>query len=94
VLRRRVDARWRLRPEDIGRLATLQLTLLNRAAPALRPGGALAYSTCSLEPEENEGVVEQFLAAQPQFTVERQRTLLPFVERVDGAFVALLKRRA
>ena len=81
-------------PEEIERLATTQLALLNRAASALRPGGTMVYSTCSLEPEENEGVVEKFLAAQPQFTLERQRTLLPFVERVDGAYVALLKRRA
>jgi 16S rRNA (cytosine967-C5)-methyltransferase len=94
VLRRRVDARWRLRPEEIGRFAGTQLALLNRAAPMLKPGGTLVYSTCSLEPEENEGVVDQFLAAQPSFAVERQRTLLPFVERVDGAYVALLVRRA
>jgi 16S rRNA (cytosine967-C5)-methyltransferase len=94
VLRRRVDARWRLRPEEIERFAATQLGLLNRAAPALKPGGALVYSTCSLETEENEGVVEKFLAAHPQFVLARQRTLLPFVERVDGAYVALLKRRS
>jgi 16S rRNA (cytosine967-C5)-methyltransferase len=92
VLRRRVDARWRLRPEEIERLAATQLGLLRRAAPALRPGGTLVYSTCSLEPEENEQVVEKFLAAQPQFRLESQRTLRPLVERVDGAFVAKLHR--
>jgi 16S rRNA (cytosine967-C5)-methyltransferase len=92
VLRRRVDVRWRLRPEEIERLAVTQLALLNRAAPALQPGGVLVYSTCSLEQEENEGVVGKFLAAQPQFKLESQRTLLPFVESVDGAFVARLQR--
>jgi 16S rRNA (cytosine967-C5)-methyltransferase len=92
VLRRRVDARWRLRPEEIERLAATQLGLLRRAAPALRPGGTLVYSTCSLEPEENEQVVERFLADNPPFRLEHQRTLQPFVERVDGAFVARMRR--
>jgi 16S rRNA (cytosine967-C5)-methyltransferase len=92
VLRRRVDARWRLRPEEVERLAVTQLALLNRAAPALKSGGALVYSTCSLETEENEGVVDKFLAARPEFKLESQRTLLPFIEGVDGAFVARLRR--
>ena len=54
VLRRRVEARWRLTPADLTSLATLQRSLLERALPLLRPGGRLVYSTCSLEPEENE----------------------------------------
>ncbi|NOZ23748.1 MAG: 16S rRNA (cytosine(967)-C(5))-methyltransferase RsmB [Planctomycetes bacterium] len=49
VLARRVEARWRLRPEDIAELADLQKKLLLTAAKTLRPGGVLAYSTCSIE---------------------------------------------
>jgi 16S rRNA (cytosine967-C5)-methyltransferase len=56
----------------------------------LKPGGTLVYSTCSLEPEENHEVVEQFLREQPGFKLERKRELLPFADEVDGAFVARL----
>lgn len=58
VLRRRPDLRWRKSPEEIGRLSQLQKEILLAAASSLRPGGVLVYSTCTLEPEENEDVVE------------------------------------
>ncbi len=90
VLRRRVDLRWRIRAEEIQRLRTTQLDLLHQAAPLLKPGGTLVYSTCSLEPEENQEVVAQFLSEQPGFKLERQRELMPFADAVDGALVARL----
>lgn len=90
VMRRRVDLRWRIRPEEIARLQKKQLNLLRFAAPRLKPGGTLVYSTCSLEPEENQKVVEQFLWEFPRFNLGHQRELLPFVDQVDGAFVARL----
>lgn len=93
VLRRRVDLRWRIRLEEILRLQAIQGELLERAAPQLRPGGTMVYSTCSLEPEENEQAVQQFLASQPDFTLLRERQLLPFADGVDGAYVACLIRR-
>src|SRR5207245_9705822 len=67
VLRRRVDLRWRIRQEELSRLATLQKKLLTAAAESTKPGGALVYSTCSLEPEENERVVEHFGVTHRQF---------------------------
>ena len=91
VMRRRIDLRWRIRPEEIERLRADQLNLLNQAAPRLKPGGTLVYSTCSLEPEENSEVVKQFLAAHPEFKLDRERALLPFVDAVDGAYVARFK---
>ena len=94
VMRRRVDLRWRIRPEEIERLRLAQLELLGRAAHQLKPGGTLVYSTCSLEPEENEEVVENFLTTHPNFHLEEERTLLPFVEGVDGAYVARMTLRA
>jgi 16S rRNA (cytosine967-C5)-methyltransferase len=93
VMRRRVDLRWRLQPPEIDRLRAAQVALLTQAAPRLKPGGTLVYSTCSLEPEENEDVVGDFLKEHPEFQLEHQRQLLPFSDGVDGAYVAKLKRR-
>lgn len=92
VLRRRADLRWRLRPEEIERLCQTQLDLIRQVASRLRPGGVLVYSTCSLEPEENRSVIEQFLAEHKEFIQERQRELLPMTDGVDGAFVSRLRR--
>ena len=92
VLRRRVDLRWRISEAEISRLQRTQLDLLKLAATKLKPGGVLVYSTCSLEPEENSEVVEQFLAANAGFKLETQRQLFPFAEGVDGAYVARLKK--
>ena len=92
VMRRRVDLRWRIQPSELDRLRRTQLDLLNQAAGRLAPGGVLVYSTCSLEPEENSQVVQQFLAAHGDFKLASQRQLLPFADGVDGAYVARLER--
>jgi len=92
VMRRRVDLRWRIQPEEIERLRAAQLDLLKRAATQLKPGGVLVYSTCSLEPEENGEVVKQFLSDHAGFKLESERELLPFADGVDGAYVARMKR--
>ena len=68
TMRRHPDARWRLNPSVFARAAARQRALLAAAATLVRPGGVLIYATCSLEPEENELVVEQFLKAHPEFT--------------------------
>ncbi len=91
VLRRRVDLRWRLTPQEISRLQKAQASLLEQAAGSLKPGGILVYSTCSLEPEENSEMVRQFLSTHPDYTLDIDRQLLPFADRVDGAYVARLK---
>jgi 16S rRNA (cytosine967-C5)-methyltransferase len=92
VMRRRVDLRWRISPEEILRLQQTQLDLLKLAATKLKPGGVLIYSTCSLEPEENSEVVKEFLREHENFKLESERELLPFVDNVDGAYVARILR--
>jgi len=94
VMRRRADLRWRLKPAELGRLRAMQLRLLGRAAAAVKRGGLLVYSTCSLEPEENAGLVKDFLLGRADFSLEYEHELLPFKDGVDGAFVARLKRTA
>ena len=67
TLRRDPDLKWSRRPADLEALAASERRLLDHAATAVRPGGALVYATCSSEPEENELVVAAFLAAHPDF---------------------------
>ena len=67
TIRRDPDIRWRRRDDELAGLARSQVALLERAAAAVKPGGRLVYATCSSEPEENEQVVDTFLAAHPEF---------------------------
>jgi len=93
VMRRRVDLRWRISADEIERLRSTQLDLLRQAGARLKPGGTLVYSTCSLEPEENDQVVQEFLSAEPGFQLDGERELIPFADNTDGAFVAQFSRK-
>jgi 16S rRNA (cytosine967-C5)-methyltransferase len=93
VMRRRVDLRWRITPEEISRLRALQLELLNQAASLLTPGGTLVYSTCSLEPEENQQLIRDFLSTHANLKLDSERELLPFSEGVDGAYAVALRKQ-
>lgn len=93
VLRRRIELRWRLKPEELVRLTHQQRRILDQASGYVRPGGTLVYSTCSLEPEENGALVAAFIKAKPEWELVEQRDLTPFREGVDGAFVAVLRRK-
>ena len=64
ALARHPDARWRLRPESIETFASLQSRMLEAAAPLVVTGGLLIYSTCTLAPEENEGVIDAVMQEQ------------------------------
>ena len=93
VMRRRVDARWRLQPADFPRMQQRQLEIIWALVPLLKPNGTLVYSTCSLEPEENEQVV-QALTSASILRVEEQKRSLPFRDGLDGAFAAKFIRSA
>lgn len=108
TFRRHPDARWRLKVSDLAVMAALQRSILDAAASVVRPGGLLVYSTCSLEPEENDAQVEAFLTAHPEFTLEPpapgvvpdavldagRLRVLPQRHGTDGAFAARLRRAA
>ncbi|MFT4587922.1 MAG: 16S rRNA (cytosine967-C5)-methyltransferase [Candidatus Binatia bacterium] len=91
VIRRRVDARWRAGEKEIAELREIQLQLLKKAAKWIKPGGRIVYSTCSLEPEENRGVIAEFLKRHRKFRLDSDRQLLPFDDQVDGGYSAVLK---
>jgi 16S rRNA (cytosine967-C5)-methyltransferase len=91
VLRRRVDARWRIQKIDLEKLLVIQNQILEQAIKCLKPGGRLLYSTCSIDPEENIDLVTQFLKRHPTFSLEKSDQLLPFKDQSDGAFAALLR---
>ena len=106
TMARHPDARWRLSPGLIGRAAARQRELFRAAAPLVRRGGLLVYATCSLEPEENGDVVNDFLQRHREFAREPARGAvaaelltadgdfqsLPQRHGVDGAFAARLRR--
>jgi 16S rRNA (cytosine967-C5)-methyltransferase len=93
VMRRRVDVRWRLTPDDFPRMASAQLGIVRAVVPLLKPGGVLVYSTCSLEPEENEEVVERVLKEFSFLRLAEQKSVLPFRDGFDGAYAAKLIRQ-
>jgi 16S rRNA (cytosine967-C5)-methyltransferase len=104
VLARHPDARWRVSPEALTRLASEAGQLLDAAADRVRPGGWLCFSTCSLEPEENEVQIEAFLARDDRFQRDPgpapagvvnsagDLQLLPHRYGTDGAYATRLKR--
>ncbi len=83
VLRSKPDIKYRRSASDALALSAVQEKLLETAARALRPGGRLVYSTCSLHPEENEKRIEAFLAAHPNFSLVDLEKELPSIGECD-----------
>jgi len=92
VLRRRVDLRWRIQPEEIAALAREQLAIALQFAARLKPEGVLVYSTCSLEPEENSRLIDRLRKEIPALQLEQTWESFPPDSGVDGAYVAKLRR--
>ena len=105
VLGRRPDARWRRQPAEFAALTARQQVLIQRAYEHLRPGGVLVYSTCSLEEEENEAIVDRFLKQTPTARLERADAHFPaqpwagrYVRTIpgqhagDGSFAARIRK--
>ena len=107
TLARHPEGRWRVTPAALEHLVALQAQLLECSAALVRPGGLLIYSTCSIEPEENQGQVDRFLDKHPEFQRDPGRTIaqsllsprgdlniLPQLHGMDGAYAARLRRMA
>ena len=108
TLRRNPDLKWRQSPQSVAELVVKQMAILRAAAALLKPGGRLVYATCSLLAEENEGIVEAFVAADPAFKIvdcdsvfAQQKIVLrtgaylhltPHRHGTDGFFGAVLTR--
>ena len=107
VIGRRPDIKWRLRKSDIRRMANLQKSILKNISNYLKPGGKLIYSTCSLEREENQDVIDHFLKNRSDFELIGTNSLLPdrwvnsggFMfsfpakTNTDGLFAAVLRKK-
>lgn len=93
VLSRRVEARWRLKEEDINKLTVLQYSILKTGAAMLKPGGCLVYSTCSIESEENHDIIKKFLGADSQFYLDAEEYYLPEMKGGDGGYMSRLCKR-
>jgi 16S rRNA (cytosine967-C5)-methyltransferase len=106
TFRRHPDARWRLKVSDLAVMSALQKTILRAGAKVVKPEGLLIYSTCSLEPEENDEQIDSFLAENPNWVLEAppegsvapdlldngRLRVLPQRHGTDGAFAARLRR--
>jgi 16S rRNA (cytosine967-C5)-methyltransferase len=106
TFRRHPDARWRLKVSDLAVMSALQKAIMRAAAKVVKPNGLLIYSTCSLEPEENDVQVDSFLSENPTWILEPppegcvapelldsgRLRVLPQRHGTDGAFAARLRR--
>ena len=93
TLRRNPEIRWRLSEDDISAFSENQKRFLANAAEVVRPGGRLVYSTCSVEREENEEVIEEFVARDDRFIPASTKRTWPQREGADGFFIAVFDRR-
>lgn len=108
VLRRKPDSRWNKTEDLLSELPALQLEILNSAALAVKKGGVLVYSTCTIMPEENQNVIDEFLKTHADFKLDDVHKFLPFkhkdktktlqlmphIDHTDGFFIARLIRNA
>jgi 16S rRNA (cytosine967-C5)-methyltransferase len=109
TLHRHADARWRQTPATVGELIGLQTELLTHVATWVKPGGVLVYATCTLHPEENEVIIQDFLTHHPHWRIERPAAnslgfpyattagwmkVLPHHQAMDGFFIVRLQKES
>jgi 16S rRNA (cytosine967-C5)-methyltransferase len=94
VFAKRIEARYRIKPEVIDDLASTQSELLDRVVTYLKSCGKICYSTCSIQKEENSDVIKSFLKRHNDFKLETEKLILPSMEEFDrdGGYTAILSR--
>ena len=92
VLRRKPEIKLRDCSKAVKELPELQKAILQTAARYVKPGGKLMYSTCTLDPAENEGVTQDFLNKNKDFAIEAEETLLPQDGGHDGFYICLMRK--
>ncbi len=92
VLRRRIDARWRVNTNRIKSIVEIQYELLSACTELLKENGRIVYSTCSLEPEENEDLIARWVREHPGFNKAKAKKTFPPKTGTDGAFAAVIRR--
>ncbi|MDJ0693695.1 16S rRNA (cytosine(967)-C(5))-methyltransferase [Mastigocoleus sp. MO_188.B34] len=107
TLHRHADARWRQTPISVNELSQLQQELLSGVTTLVKDGGVLVYATCTLHPQENENIIETFLAKNPNWKIEYSRLeelgtrynksqgylkVLPHENNMDGFFMTCLRK--
>ena len=93
VLRRRIDARWRFSNTRLKKMVAIQNKILYAMSRMVKPGGRLVYSTCSIEPEEDENMISRWLSRNPEFKQIKAKKLFPGNNDMDGGYAVLLKRK-
>ena len=106
VIGRKPDIRWRRKENDIKKFSDIQLSIINHCSRYLKKGGVLVYATCSIEPEENLKVIEQFLNLNSDFVIDKipnsipehwikdqvELNILPHLHGIDGVFAMRMKK--
>ena len=92
VVRRKPEIKYKELTEEMELLPKKQLAILSASSGYVKPGGRLVYSTCTVNPRENERVVEAFLKKNPAFSKIERTLLLPNVNGTDGFFICVMER--
>jgi 16S rRNA (cytosine967-C5)-methyltransferase len=108
VFAKQPSSKWRLSPNSIRNMSELQWKMINNCAEKVAVGGVLAYSTCSITLEENEGIIERFIKEHPEFTLmdiepkigmpglnglTQCQRLYPHIHQCNGFFIAKLQKK-
>ena len=92
VIRRKPEIKYKEYTNDMELLPKKQLAILSASSSYVKPGGTLVYSTCTINPRENEQVVETFLKRNRSFKMEEKTLLMPSTDKTDGFFICVMTR--
>lgn len=93
VIKRNPDIKWKLHPEELEEIITIQKNILQQYSSMVKPGGKLVYVTCSVFPSENEIRIKEFITANPAFELEEEKNISPAIAESDGFYMARLIKK-